>query len=77
MAIMPRTVAQDDRRDQVTCRPTACLTARGLTVTFEERGGKTMMTRRHSGFASKPAHDSHHGGWTSCIERLARYVAPA
>lgn len=47
-----------------------------VTVTFEERGAKTMMTLRHSGFESKPARDSHHGGWTSCIERLARYMTP-
>jgi uncharacterized protein YndB with AHSA1/START domain len=47
-----------------------------VTVTFEKRGGKTMMTLRHSGFESKPARDSHHGGWTSCIERFARYMTP-
>lgn len=48
-----------------------------VTVSFEERGAKTMMTLRHSGFESKPARDSHARGWGSCIERFARYVTPA
>lgn len=48
-----------------------------VTVTFETRGAKTMMTLRHSGFESKPARDSHARGWGSCIERFARYVTPA
>ena len=45
-----------------------------VTVTFETRGAKTMMTLRHGGFDSKPARDSHQGGWASCLERFARYV---
>ena len=48
-----------------------------VTVTFEQRGAKTMMTLRHSGFESKPARESHNRGWASCIERFARYVTPA
>ena len=48
-----------------------------VTVTFEKRGAKTLMTLRHSGFDSKPARDSHLGGWTSCIERLTRYMSVA
>jgi uncharacterized protein YndB with AHSA1/START domain len=48
-----------------------------VTVTFEPRGAKTMMTLRHGGFESKPAQESHLGGWTSCIERFARHLAPA
>jgi uncharacterized protein YndB with AHSA1/START domain len=45
-----------------------------VTVTFAERGDRTMMILRHSGFESVPARDSHRGGWTSCIERFARYI---
>ena len=48
-----------------------------VTVTFEQRGAKTMMTLRHNGFESKPARDSHHGGWTSCLDRFARYMSVA
>jgi uncharacterized protein YndB with AHSA1/START domain len=47
-----------------------------VTVSFAERGDQTLMTLRHSGFDSVPARDSHRGGWTSCIDRFARYVAP-
>jgi hypothetical protein len=53
------------------------LTARTVTVTFEERGAKTMMALRHNGFESKPAQESHHGGWTGCIARSARYMSVA
>jgi uncharacterized protein YndB with AHSA1/START domain len=45
-----------------------------VTVTFAERGDRTMMILRHSGFESVPARDSHRGGWTSCVERFARYI---
>ena len=48
-----------------------------VTVTFEKRGAKTMMTLCHSGFESKPARDAHHRGWASSLERFARYVTPA
>ncbi len=46
-----------------------------VTVTFAARGDQTLMTLRHSGFESVPARDSHRGGWTSCVERFAHYVA--
>jgi uncharacterized protein YndB with AHSA1/START domain len=46
-----------------------------VTVTFAARGDQTLMTLRHSGFDTVPARDSHKDGWSSCIERFARYVA--
>ena len=48
-----------------------------VTVTFTARGDKTLMTLRQTGFESTAARDSHRGGWGSCIERFARYVATA
>jgi len=48
-----------------------------VTVIFEERGAKTMMTLRHSGFQSKAARDSHLGGWGSSLERFARHISMA
>ncbi len=48
-----------------------------VTVTFSEQGGKTLMTLRQTEFESMAARDSHRGGWTSAIERFARYLAPA
>ncbi len=48
-----------------------------VTVTFADQGAKTLMTLRQTGFESIGARDSHRGGWTSCIERFARFVTPA
>lgn len=48
-----------------------------VTVTFAARGDKTLMILRQTGFESTAARDSHRGGWGSCIERFARYVATA
>lgn len=46
-----------------------------VTVTFEELDGKTRLTLRHSLFESVTARDSHQGGWSSSLERLAEYLA--
>ena len=46
-----------------------------VTVTFAAHGDQTLMTLRHSGFDTVSARDSHNDGWSSCIERFARYVA--
>jgi uncharacterized protein YndB with AHSA1/START domain len=46
-----------------------------VTVTFEEHGAKTRLTLRQSGFETVSARDGHYGGWTSCMERFADYLA--
>jgi len=46
-----------------------------VTVTFEEHGAKTRLTLRQSGFETVSARDGHYGGWTSCMERFAEYLA--
>ncbi len=46
-----------------------------VTVTFEEHGAKTRLTLRQVGFESAGSRDAHEGGWTSCLERLADYLA--
>jgi len=48
-----------------------------LTVTFEDHGGKTRLTLHQAVFESVTARDSHRGGWTSSLERLAEYLAQA
>ena len=46
-----------------------------LTVTFEDHGGKTKLTLHQVLFESVAARDSHRGGWSSSLERLAEYLA--
>jgi uncharacterized protein YndB with AHSA1/START domain len=44
------------------------------TVTFEERGTKTLLTLRQATFPTTSQRDSHGTGWTSCLERFAEYM---
>jgi uncharacterized protein YndB with AHSA1/START domain len=46
-----------------------------LTVTFADLGGKTRLTLHQAGFESAPTGEAHHGGWTSCLERLAEHLS--
>jgi uncharacterized protein YndB with AHSA1/START domain len=46
-----------------------------VTVTFIERGGKTEMTLRQSGFKSAESRDGHRMGWTSAFDVLGEYLA--
>jgi len=46
-----------------------------VTVTFADRGGKTVMTFHHAPFQSVAERDGHRGGWTSSFDRLEEYVA--
>lgn len=48
-----------------------------LTVTFEEHEGKTKLTLHQASFESVKERDSHQGGWSSSLERLAEYLANA
>jgi uncharacterized protein YndB with AHSA1/START domain len=46
-----------------------------VTVTFADLGGKTKLTLHQAVFDSVAARDAHEGGWTSCLERFADYLA--
>ena len=48
-----------------------------VSVTFEEQGAGTRLTLHHTGFESVEARDAHQGGWSSCMERFAEYLAAA
>jgi uncharacterized protein YndB with AHSA1/START domain len=48
-----------------------------VTVTFEEHEGKTKLTLRQAVFESVTARDGHQGGWSSSLDRLAKYLVPA
>ncbi len=46
-----------------------------VTVTFADHGDKTKLTFRQAFFESVEQRDSHHGGWSECLDRLAAYLA--
>ena len=46
-----------------------------VTITFEEKGGKTVQTFHQRSFLSAERRDSHVGGWTSAFDKLAVYAA--
>ena len=46
-----------------------------LTVTFEEHNDKTKLTLRQAVFDSVANRDSHNGGWSDALDRLAMHVA--
>jgi uncharacterized protein YndB with AHSA1/START domain len=48
-----------------------------VTVSFAETGGKTKLTLGQAAFETAEARDAHQGGWTSCLERFADYLAAA
>jgi len=48
-----------------------------VTVNFAEHGAKTKLTLHQALFESITARDAHQDGWTSCLDRLAEYVAKA
>jgi len=45
-----------------------------LTVTLEDREGRTALTLHHTRFESAGARHSHHDGWTEALDRLAESV---
>ena len=46
-----------------------------VTVTLAERGTRTELTLRHSGFESDAARDEHREGWTECLDEFPDYLA--
>lgn len=46
-----------------------------VTVTFEDRGGKTLLTIAQTGFERKRDRDGIEGGWPSILDALERLVA--
>jgi uncharacterized protein YndB with AHSA1/START domain len=46
-----------------------------VTITFAERGGKTEIALRQTGFDSDGSRAGHEGGWASTFDRLAKYLA--
>jgi len=48
-----------------------------VTVTLEDRAGKTHMTFRQRGFLSEGSRDGHAGGWEECFDRLDELLSKA
>jgi uncharacterized protein YndB with AHSA1/START domain len=48
-----------------------------VTVTFAAEGTQTRLTLHQAVFETVTARDGHQGGWTSCLERFAQYLATA
>ena len=46
-----------------------------VTITFAERGRKTELNLRQTGFTSDESRTGHEGGWASTLDRLAAYLA--
>jgi uncharacterized protein YndB with AHSA1/START domain len=46
-----------------------------VSVDFEERGDKTLMTFRQAAFLSAGERDGHMGGWSSAFDRLDDHLA--
>jgi uncharacterized protein YndB with AHSA1/START domain len=45
-----------------------------VTVDFAERGGKTEMNFKQTGFTSVEERDAHRDGWSQSFDRLAAYL---
>lgn len=45
-----------------------------ITLTFEERGGRTVQTFHQAPFLDEERRDSHHGGWSSAFNKLEHYA---
>ncbi len=46
-----------------------------VTVTLEERAGKTQLTLHQAFFASVASRDGHLGGWEQTLDSLERHLA--
>lgn len=46
-----------------------------VTVTFEDVGGKTLLTLHQAPFKSRESRDGHEGGWSECFDILAELLA--
>lgn len=45
-----------------------------VAVTFEDVGGRTRLTFRQTPFRTVADRDSHVGGWSECLDRLATHI---
>jgi len=48
-----------------------------ITVTFADRGGRTLMTFHQAPFATASSLEGHRGGWGETFDRLVAHLARA
>lgn len=48
-----------------------------VTVTFADHNGKTRLDFRQAFFETVEQRDSHHGGWSECLDRLVALMDAA
>ena len=46
-----------------------------ITIAFSEAGGVTTQSFHQAPFASADERDSHHGGWSECLDKQVAYLA--
>ncbi len=46
-----------------------------VTVTFEEQGGKTLLTLSETGYPTAEERDAHQNGWPSFLAKLDEVIA--
>lgn len=46
-----------------------------VTITFADRGSKTEMKFRQSGFDSVESREGHEGGWKECFDKLEKLLS--
>ncbi len=46
-----------------------------ITLSFRAHGKSTELTLHHEGFANAERRDSHKGGWTGTLDKLAKMLA--
>jgi Activator of Hsp90 ATPase homolog 1-like protein len=47
-----------------------------MTITFEDQGGKTLLTMIQTGFETEAVRDDFMSGWPAYLDTLGRVVAP-
>jgi uncharacterized protein YndB with AHSA1/START domain len=47
-----------------------------MTITFEDQGGKTLLTMIQTGFETEAVRDDFMNGWPTYLDTLGRVVAP-
>jgi uncharacterized protein YndB with AHSA1/START domain len=45
-----------------------------VTVTFDDLGGRTRLTLKHTAFETEATRDDHQGGWNGALDRFTAFM---